>query len=536
MVDKPSDNKKSNAFLKLLSGIPTVFCVMFCLYIFGTLLTLVFIDKKWNLYAIPNALTASNKLLILVSVLLFVLVLFVFSSLRHKNSTTKKRLSEKQFYAVIGAAFVAVYGLQLFISAHIWFKTGWDVGLVTQSAEDIAFGNADGVITWYYSIYPNNILITYTLVALYRIGSLVFPSQPYSAVLAFTSFAVCVSVFLATLCVYRVTNSRKFTVFGMFIGILLIVLNPWIVIPYTDALAMLFPVTAIFFYLFIKNKYVRYALITFVCVLGAYYKPTVIIVLIALVIIKLFAFAEKLLRKNLSLKSCACMFLCIVLAAGCAVGVNKAVGALNKTELVEDMQMTMTHYLMMGLNTKAEGIYCEDDVQFSMRQPDVATRQSANIEVAKSRLQEMGLKGYLKLLLKKNIATYNDGTFGWGSEGNFYSFVPENNSSITKALRSFYYTNEQGTNTLFFSTAEQILWLFVLLCICFCVLPFQTKRGADNLIALTLLGVSMFLLLFECRARYLFLFTPLFLILATTGLYKAYRLLLAKRKRTVRQR
>ena len=192
--------------------------------------------------------------------------------------------------------------------------------------------------------------------------------------------------------------------------------------------------------------------------------------------------------------------------------------------LIKDSQITMTHYFMMGLNVETDGIYNDDDVLFTKNLPNLESRQKGNISVAISRLKEMGVKGYIRLLTVKNIATYNDGTFGWGKEGTFYLEVPEDNRTVTKALRSFYYTNEQGTHYLVFATAEQILWLFMLICICFCVLPFKTKGGAENLIALSLLGVSMFLLIFECRARYLFVFSPLFVILATVGLYKAYLL------------
>lgn len=45
-----------------------------------------------------------------------------------------------------------------------------------------------------------------------------------------------------------------------------------------------------------------------------------------------------------------------------------------------------------------------------------------------------------------------------------------------------------------------------------------------NLIALILIGVSLFLLLFECRARYLYIFSPLYVVLAGIGLNKASEL------------
>ena len=523
--DKSSDNKTKNPMLfKALSGFPFALRALFCFYIAVTLLLLVFIDKSLNVTFTPNVLTVSNKLLILPSLLLLILfigALYLLQRIQDGRSF-KKELSEKQFYIIISLIFVAVYVLQLFISSHIYLKSDWDVAWIRKAAENIAVDNPDGVPISYFYSYQNNVLITYTLAFLYRVGNFFVPSHPYAVILVFVSFLVCVSVYLMVLCIYRITRSRKLTVCGMIIGILLVALNPWIVIPYTDSIPMIFPVFAVFCYLYVKNIYLRYSLMTLSCALGYCFKPTIIIVLIALAILKLFVLIEKLLRKKLSFKRCACMLLCIVISLGIPFGINKSLK--NKMGLIKDSQITMTHYFMMGLNVETDGIYNDDDVLFTKNLPNLESRQKGNISVAISRLKEMGVKGYIRLLTVKNIATYNDGTFGWGKEGTFYLEVPEDNRTVTKALRSFYYTNEQGTHYLVFATAEQILWLFMLICICFCVLPFKTKGGAENLIALSLLGVSMFLLIFECRARYLFVFSPLFVILATVGLYKAYLL------------
>lgn len=92
-----------------------------------------------------------------------------------------------------------------------------------------------------------------------------------------------------------------------------------------------------------------------------------------------------------------------------------------------------------------------------------------------------------------------------------------------KALRSFYYTpyaEGQGTHYQVFATIEQSVWFMVMICIGFCILRGKSDNAAENLVALSLLGVSMFLLIFECRARYLFMFSPLFLVLASSGLNK----------------
>lgn len=523
---KTGKTKGSESFSKLLSAVPFAFRIVFCVYIAGTLLTLVFIDNSLNSYYIPNYLTISNAVLILLSfLLLFLFIGWIWFSQRKNNNRAKRAtLTDKHFFIVTALIFAVVYLAQLFISAHIYLKTDWDVLAIVGAAENIALNGADGVPEYYFSVYPNNLLIAYTLVFLYRIGKVFFASNPYKVILAFISLVVCVSVFLSTLCIYRIVNNRKITVCGMIIGILLIALNPWIVIPYTDSIGMIFPVTAVFCYLFVKNKFLRYSLVTFVCILGYYYKPTIIIIMIAIAILKLLTLISYLLRKALSVKRFACMLLCIAISAGCAFGINKIVCSQNKTEIDGNKKMTMTHYLMMGLNVETEGVFSGDDVHYSQSMPDVASRQKANIDVAKKRLKEMGPKGYVKLLLKKNLATYNDGTFGWSREGSFYYWVPEDNRRITQVLRSFYYRNAAGTNYLVFATAEQVLWLLVLICICFCILPNKTKDSAENLIALSLLGVSMFLLIFECRARYLYVFSPMFVILAGVGLNKAYQL------------
>ena len=115
--------------------------------------------------------------------------------------------------------------------------------------------------------------------------------------------------------------------------------------------------------------------------------------------------AEKLFTKKLSIKRSACLLLCVIISFMSTFGINKAMCSQNKTDLDENKQMTITHYLMLGLNPYTEGVYCEEDMVYSRDFPDVKSRQKANLEVAKSRLKSMGAKGYIELLIKKNIST-----------------------------------------------------------------------------------------------------------------------------------
>ena len=488
---------------------------------------LVLIDKKLNTYYEPNLLQTSNALLILFSILLFVfLVVIVFYLQKRQHiGRSGKKLTDYQFYLILAFSFVVVFAVQICICSNIYMKTGWDAGYIVNAAEEIAIGHADGVPVDYFSSNPNNMFLIYTLVLLFKMGAALNNGDPYFVVLIVVSLLVCISVFLSTLCIYRITGDRSVTIVGMILGTFLIAFSPWIVIPYSDAIGMIFPVSAIFCYLYVANSYIKYFFITLLCTLGYYFKPTVAIILIALVILKSCLGIVKLLKKEASVKRFACLCLSGIIAISCVMGINKLIQFVNKTELDKTREMTMTHYLMMGLNTVHEGVFSKSDVEYSQSFPDVLSRQSANIEAIKFRLQEMGIGGFLKLITKKNLATYNDGTFAWAREGNFYMQIKENDSQSSKFFRSFYYTDESGTHFQLFASTEQVIWMMLLICICFCVFPRKKYQDAEGLIALTLLGVSLFLLLFECRSRYLYIFSPLYMILGCTGLYKASKLI-----------
>lgn len=518
-----STNTKKGIFEK----IPDYLHTLFCLYIITTLFLMIFIDKRINAGYVPNTLTSTNLVMIIPAVLLFLICTFsVAWYSKNQKTTAKKTLSDHQFYLLIGICFAAVFLVQLFITDHINFKSGWDVGCLTGAAERLAFSPSEGLDDFslaYFSTYPNNLTLLYTLTILYKIGAVFFPLNPHIFVIILTNLCVCISVFLGTLCIDKITKNRLVTILGMGIGILLTALSPWIEIPYTDALGMIFPMAAVFCYLFVEKKLLRCFLIALFCTIGYFYKPTILIFLIAFVILGLCSELAKLIRKEFSLKQFVCLVLAMIIGAGCSYGADKIFLLQNDLPLNKNLEKTMTHYFMMGLNTDTDGCFNGDDVAYSDSFPDVESRKQANIDLSMKRLKEMGAGGYLQHLIKKNLATYNDGTFAYGREGNFYGYIPEENGSLDHTLRHIFYMG--GEHYILLATMEHILWLFVLIGICFCIIPRTKELYGENYIALALLGVSLFLLLFEGRARYLYQFSPLYVILAAVGMQRASGLL-----------
>lgn len=496
-------------FSSFLRHAPMLFNAGFALFLVVTLALLVFVDKRVFYYGSENGAPLPNAVL-------FVFALLLAGCCRAAVWFFQRRartLSDCAFYAALGMFFAALFALQLFITQRIYFLSGWDFGAVFSSAQNVAFYGTKGVEVRYFSMYPNNLFIACALVYLLRLGAVLISGAPYAFVLAITNLLVNLSVFLTVLCVYKLTKCRAAAVLSMLTGAVLIALSPWIVLPYTDSLTMVFPAAALFFYCFLKSSRLKAFFVTLFCVVGGFLKPTVFLVIFSFAAVAGVRTLKNNLPRKARLKRSASFFLSVGLSVLCALGLRAALLSTNQTVLDEKIRMPFSHFLMMGLNRAKNGVYYEDDVLYSLSFPDVKTRLSANLQVAGTRLRE---KGLFLLFVKKQLCNYNDGTFSWGLEGNFYLDVPPEKDAAATFLRSVYYNGAK--NYPVFVAVQQTLWLFVLLCAAFSAFSLKTRSDASRVAMLAILLISAFLLLFECRARYLYLFSPLFFLLAGIGL------------------
>lgn len=168
---------------------------------------------------------------------------------------------------------------------------------------------------------------------------------------------------------------------------------------------------------------------------------------------------------------------------------------------------------------KHGGGYYVKDVDFSESIPDKKDHDSENIKVIKERINASRPYNLFIFFVGKNIKNYGDGTFGWGSEGNFYLDFVQPENKFEEKIRSFYYNN--GNNYCNYTFIVHTMWIATLILIT-CNL-IKTKFSSNFLeikgfLCLSLIGLSIYLILFECRARYLFVLVPYFVMLAVFGL------------------
>ena len=427
-------------------------------------------------------------------------------------------------------AFLAflLFWIQLYVAKNVYFLTGWDVKVLVDSAQDILNGRQ--CLYWYYLCYPNNVFLTYFYALIFHINhSIGIFSTDVFAIITLQCLFSAIAAYLVYSVSYEITKSKPLSLLAFCIYVGLVGTSPWFVIPYSDGTGLLFPILIFRLYQLAQRaerewgRSLLWVLLGAVVFVGFKIKPQIIIVFIAILLAKLaeIAFTKIRDRKKLLL---SCLNLLICLAGLCSAIFAFSVFTERQTAIALDDEKAfgITHFFMMGLHDETDGVYHADDVTFSGSFATKEERVEANIRVAKERLTQMGVGGFIRHLTEKALVNFGDGTFAWAEEGTFFDVIlPEPNAKISPFLRSFYYF--EGTHREGYITAMQGIWLTVLtLGVCSVIYVFKRgmgNRGSVAVILLALLGLTAFEMLFEARARYLFTYAPLYIICAVVGLY-----------------
>ena len=88
-------------------------------------------------------------------------------------------------------------------------------------------------------------------------------------------------------------------------------------------------------------------------------------------------------------------------------------------------------------------------------------------------------------------------------------------SEFAQKLQSFYYAQD---NKMIYNILQSI-WVPIQILVCFFAIFFDNRNKRALFIAMTLTGINLFLMIFEVRARYLFVFVPFYITAAMLGLF-----------------
>ena len=256
-------------------------------------------------------------------------------------------------------------------------------------------------------------------------------------------------------------------------------------------------------------------------VVGYFIKPQLIVIVIAIVIGEFIALIDSKQKTSIFAPGYRmCFLMGILMALLLYMHLPSSMGL----ELDRNAKIGMPHFFMMGLNESTNGIYSTEDVLYTSQFATQAERNAADLAMARERINKMGIVGLSHHLVKKTLVNYNDGTFAWGMEGTFYAeLYPDKNKIFSPFCKSFFYNNEQGTHRHYLATIQHMAWLFVLAASLGILRMLKKKEvGMYWILVMALAGIFLFECLFEARARYLYTYVPIFIMVALLGLDNLY--------------
>ena len=466
-----------------------------------------------------------------VLIVAIVLILFVAAVFLLSKKFSKKTLLI--FFIFIASISQMITG---FSTASI--QHSWDAGAIQTIANSyIKTGNTDpDNKAWEYNYllrYDNNITITYFVVIIYRIANFVGIDKDILLIFINNILILLSSLFIMAI-IYVKFNKSVFSIISTFI-IAIINFSPYSTVFYTDTVGLFFVASQLFILLLIElytkkgNGYILKILTILLGIfayLGYSIKPTTLILMISIFLASLFFINRcrniKIIAKYFGLFTIGAISSFFVLNT---LIVSSNGFAKYSSSQIREKRTGFLHYLGMGsmrglppYNECSTGSYCpryaDDTATEGARE-----REKVSLNIFIDSLTNNFPFGWSKFAILKISNFFNDGTFGaWGegsSRNNLIQFLDDGN--VAHKFRRFLSWN--GDKFRLFSVFISIIWGVILTLFTIFIFKSANKFKYYYVVLLffTLLVVA-YQVLFESRARYIFIYLPIFTVGAAFGL------------------
>ena len=316
------------------------------------------------------------------------------------------------------------------------------------------------------------------------------------------------------LTVYNSTKNTWVTLLASLLGEILIAMNWRAAIPYTDNFALLFVSIIIWVYTSGLGREYKAPLIAVSGMIGTWIKITVLIVLLALLIdCVLRMMASRPLfpggKKEWIRTLCSLLVCCAIFAGGTAA--DRMISRKYAYERDGSSEVGWQYYFMMGQDETGLGTvmgqkYREKDEEINSIYSTKEERMSAFLSEGMKWFREKGFWGNVFYFLEKIDVSYNDGQF---------NAIQHYEEDDLKQNRFYKLYIKDAEYNFVLCDLMQVTWFLVLVMIgltCFTGLRYTSPDCVIHKIII--LGMTLYILLFEDRSKYLYMFVPAFVALA----------------------
>jgi 4-amino-4-deoxy-L-arabinose transferase-like glycosyltransferase len=463
--------------------------------------------------------TLNERFCIILAFIIFAASAFVvyYSFNRTINRFSLLRRIDKKLYVplFILTACGFMFVLQLAAGYLLACKPVTDVSIIDMYSSDFAkHGNYNlvktGFMDYYLVKYQNNFLLLFILSFLYRLSYLINGYIPIYLPIFINALAINISVVLTVFLTRKLFGDRK-AVFTLLLCLIFAPFYTYAVFYYTDSLSMPLLIGSVYLFVYAFNEKNLIKKISLLCLCGGFLffsfklKGSIAILIVG-ILVYLFA--------KLSFKRAVVIAFAVLIGIGLtSYFYNSKLSESNivTPELSERYEYPYTHWVMLGL--KGYGHYNHADSEFTHSFSNKELKKSANMEMIKRRIGKYGVKGTVKHLVKKAVWTWEDGTY----------YISHHISNPIHKNKLHSYVLQNGSKHFIFYEYSCAFQLFIILMmILSAVKSFKNPElNFNSLIRLIIFGAFIFFLIWETRSRYLYNFTPLFILLTVDGLFSA---------------
>ena len=482
---------------KFESYIMNIFQMIFLLAI----IWIIILNIGFNLFNMPSLLFLQVLALVLIG---YVISSYLKINIKHKKGRKKRNFTKCKLKIVNKLMLFALFLLIFFIIASIGLSLrvgleNWDFATVYTSAFEYAkTGNLTRVD--YFGNYPNNDFIFFIV---YNLCKLMFLFHPSVGVEDGYKFMIIINSLIITISIFMIgkTAKREWKLKNMFLPLfLLTTMFPILFFSeflYTDTLGLFFISTICYLVSRYKSDYKKISIlfcIAIFCALGYKIKAFAIIIFVALII---SIIVKKISEKNFLIKTgltLGASFFSILILMNLFFSWFMPITNSER----EKFEIPLAHWVAMGLNTKTNGGFFIDDLIKTRSIDGYKEKEKNSKTVIKERVRSFGKQDLFQFLfVKKMSRTWTSGDMFtdlyalWGTKNN--------SGFLQKKMKD-----------KSFERYFQFIWGMFLIIVL--ISGFFIPKGNifEWTMQISIIGLIIFLTLWETNPRYLYCFIPVF--------------------------
>ena len=454
-----------------------------------------------------------RKWLIVLSLILFAAIVGLGCYLIYR---WQARITSRMVFGFVALGLCCMALVQYKLATLFMVDPTWDFGAVFTSAVEFATTGTLETYPHYFEQFPNNwglmACLTLFFRMLFHLG-ITATSDFLRAGVILNCVVIDASVVLLIIFCKKVWGNAA-ALIALGLNLLFTPFYLYVPIFYTDAMSLLFPPLALLLLYAAQHCNARwtqlllYLLLGIVLSLGAKIKGSLAVLLIAFVV---YLFLQVPFRRSI------CGILALVISFGCfSAAFDARIKRSNMVnmDVIDAYQFPKEFWLYMGLNNP--GGFNSEDFTTICAEPTMEEKRTVAQEGIQQRLQDYGVSGLFRHLTQKLGYTFGD--------GGYFIWAQLHRSPLKATALSDYFYAERPNNYIYLSISGGYHFLLGLIMIVGLLIGVikETDFSFASLCYLILLGIFLFLMLWETRSRYLFNVTPVMLIACTAQLSRLF--------------